>query len=53
MQMNITEAWYSVENWYFALVPANRLPESGDTVITVLSEYGPKVNLTYGKSTMR
>jgi hypothetical protein len=40
---NITEAWSSVENWYFELtpmvVPANRLPESGDTVYIVLSEY--------------
>jgi hypothetical protein len=40
---NITELWSSVENWYFELtpdiVPANRLPESGDTVIIVLSEY--------------
>jgi hypothetical protein len=40
---NITEAWSSVENWYFSLtpmvVPANRLPGAGDTVYIVLSEY--------------
>lgn len=40
---DITELWSSVENWYFELtptnVPANRLPESGDTVIIDLSEY--------------
>lgn len=42
-QGNITEAWSSLENWYFALspmpVPANRYPGSGDTVYIVLSEY--------------
>jgi hypothetical protein len=40
---NITEAWSSVENWYFELtpdvIPANRLPAAGDTVFIVLSEY--------------
>ncbi len=42
-QGNISELWSSLGNWYFSLtptvVPANRLPEAGDTVFIQLSQF--------------